>query len=273
MYLLSQSAKVAKSAGEPLPNPFKGLIGLEAEFRRGELSIVAAASGTGKSVLALNLAVQSNVPALYFSADSTATTQLTRATAILTGHDARDIKRALHEGAFDTYAGALNARWWQRFNYSARPTPEEIELHLKCYFTVYNVHPHLVVIDNLTNVDLGGARSSDEVAVSLEGLCDYLSEMARVTGSHVMATHHVVGEYSDGTKPIPQSGVKGKISRVPSLILTIHKETGSMGGRILNVSPVKNREGEADPSGETYASLEFDTRNIRLTDIEAPVGF
>ncbi|MFD5050450.1 AAA family ATPase [Streptomyces tendae] len=273
MYSLSQSVRMKGAAGEPLPSPFKGLTKLEAEFRRGELSVVAAAGGTGKSVLAINLAIQSNVPTLYFSADSTAATQLSRATAIITGHDAKRIKSQLHADQFDEYEEVLAKRWWQRFNYSARPTPAELELHLNAYEAVFGIYPHLVVIDNITNVDAGGNGTAEEFTFGLEGLCDYLNEMARETHAHVMAMHHVIGDYSDGLKPIPQSGLKGKISRVPSLILTIHKEIDGMDSRTLNVSPVKNREGFEDSSGETFASLDFNTSNIRLEDVEEEVVF
>ncbi|MFD0384472.1 hypothetical protein ACFQ2B_26205 [Streptomyces stramineus] len=103
MYSLSQSVDMKGAAGEPLPSPFKGLERLGVEIRRGELSVVVAASGTGKSVVGINLAIQSNVPTLYFSADSTAATQLSRATAIITGHDAKSIKAKLHAGRFEEY--------------------------------------------------------------------------------------------------------------------------------------------------------------------------
>ncbi|MEU2513762.1 AAA family ATPase [Streptomyces syringium] len=273
MYSLSQSVGMKGAAGEPLPSPFKGLARLGVDFRRGELSVVAAASGTGKSVVGINLAIQANVPTLYLSADSTAATQLTRATAILTGDDAKDIKAQLHAGDFKEYDDALRKRWWQRFNYSARPSPAELELHLMSFEAVFGIYPHLVVVDNITNVDTGGSGTAEEFTFGLEGLCDYLSEMARETRSHVMAMHHVIGDYSDGLKPVPQSGIKGKISRVPALILTVHKEIDGMDGRVLHISPVKNREGFEDSSGETYASYEFNTRNIRLTDVEAIDGF
>ncbi|MCF3100947.1 AAA family ATPase [Streptomyces roseoverticillatus] len=268
MYSLSQAVREKGAAGEPLPSPFKGLTRLEAEFRRGELSVVAAAGGTGKSVLAINLAVQSNVPCLYFSADSTAATQLSRATAIITGDDSKVIKRKLHDGDFAEYAPALAQRWWIRFNFEARPTPATLELMLECFREVFGIYPHLVVLDNLSNVDAGAVDSAESYTFGLEGLCDYLAEMARETHAHVMGMHHVVGEYSDGLKPIPQSGLRGKISRVPSLILTMHKEGDGMSGRTLNISVVKNREGREDSSGETYTALEFNQSNIRIRDVE-----
>ncbi|MFE0773899.1 AAA family ATPase [Streptomyces sp. NPDC058861] len=268
MYSLAQSVQKKGAAGEPIPHAFRGLTRLEVEFRRGELSIVAAAAGTGKSLLASNLAIQSNVPTIYWSADSNAATQVTRATAILTGEDVKLIKRALREDRFTVYEDALSQRWWLRFVYDARPTPDDMELVLDCYREVFGTFPHLVVVDNLTNVDTAGADSAGDHALALEGLCDYFNEMARETGAHVMAMHHVVGEYADGLKPIPQSGLKGKVSRVPSLILTIHKEIDGMDSRLLHISPVKNREGFEDSSGETFASFNFDRRSMRFTDVQ-----
>ncbi|MFI1796372.1 AAA family ATPase [Streptomyces sp. NPDC020379] len=267
MYSLSQSIQIAGAVGDPIPNPFKGLSDLDIEFRRGELSVLAAASGTGKSVLALNLAIQANIPCLYFSADSTAATQLMRATAIITGEDSKVIKSRLRQGDFAEYENALAERWWIRFNYSARPTPEEIELHLMAYEEVFGTDVHLTVIDNISNLDTGGSGTASEYTQALEELCDYLNEMAREIGAHVTTTHHVIGEYADGLKPIPQSGIKGKVSRVPSLILTIHKATEGLYSKTLNVSPVKNRDGFADASGETFAQLHFNTVNIRLEDL------
>ncbi|MFJ9771803.1 hypothetical protein ACIRVF_11200 [Kitasatospora sp. NPDC101157] len=269
MYSLAQSITVKGAAGEPLPNPFRGLSKHEVEFRRGELSLVVAGPGTGKSLLAVNLAMYGNLPCLYFSADSGAATQLSRATAIITGDDVKEIKKKLVDGDFEEYTPVLGKRWWVRFNYEARPTLSDMELDLDCYFEIFGCHPHLIVVDNVTNVDAGAVGDAESFTFSLEGLCEYLSEMARVTRAHVLGLHHVVGEHSDGLKPIPLSGVKGKIGRVPALILTIFKEIDGMDGRVLHISPVKNREGFEDSSGETYSSYDFNRTNMRLTDVMA----
>ncbi|MCZ4119023.1 AAA family ATPase [Streptomyces sp. H39-S7] len=257
------------AAGEPIPNPFNGLARHEVEFRRGEFSLIAAGPGTGKSLLALNLAMYGNLPCLYFSADSGAATQITRATAIITGENVRTIKRKLIAEDFGSYHAHLGKRWWVRFNFDARPTPRDLERDLACYFEVFGCFPHLIVVDNITNVDGGAVTDAEGFTFGLEAMCDYLSEMARETKAHVTALHHVVGEFSDGLKPIPLSGVKGKIGRVPSLILTIHKEIDGMDSRILNVSPVKNREGFEDSSGETFSSYDFNRDNMRLTDLDS----
>ncbi|MFM9464123.1 AAA family ATPase [Streptomyces scabiei] len=268
MYSLPQSIGVKGAAGEPLPSPYKGLQRREVEFRRGEFSLVAAGPGTGKSLFALNLAMHGNLPCLYFSADSGAATQLTRATAIVTGDSVKTIKKKLIADDFGEYYYALGQRWWVRFNYNARPSPDDIERDLMAYHEVFGCFPHLIVVDNITNVDGGDSADAEKYSFGLETLCEYMSDMARETKAHVLSLHHVTGEHSDGLKPIPLSGVKGKIGRVPSLILTIHKEVDGMGSSILHVSPVKNREGMVDPSGETYSSYDFNSTNMRLTDID-----
>ncbi|MFI0553405.1 AAA family ATPase [Streptomyces scabiei] len=260
---------VKGAAGEPLPSPFKGLARHEVEFRRGEFSLVAAGPGTGKSLFALNLALYGNMPVLYYSADSNAATQLTRATAILTGENVRDIKRKLLNDDFGEYLGYLSKRWWIRFNYDARPTLWDLERDLRSYFEVFGMFPHLIVVDNITNVAGDSpAGDAESFTFGLEAMCEYMSEMARYTGAHVLALHHVIGEYSDGLQPIPLSGVKGKIGRVPNVILTIHKEIDGMDGRILHVSPVKNREGFEDSSGQTFSSYVFNSTNMQLTDVD-----
>ncbi|MDX3206051.1 AAA family ATPase [Streptomyces scabiei] len=268
MYSLAQSVGVKGAAGEPLPSPYKGLQRHEVEFRRGEFSLVAAGPGTGKSLFALNLAMYGNLPCLYFSADSGAATQLSRATAIITGESVKTIKKKLIVDDFGEYYSALGQRWWVRFNYNARPTPSDIERDLSAYHEVFGCYPHLIVVDNITNVDGGASADAEGFTFGLEAMCEYMSDMARETKAHVLSLHHVTGEHSDGLKPIPLSGVKGKIGRVPSLILTIHKEVDGMGGTILHISDVKNREGFADPSGETFSSYDFNRTNMRLTDID-----
>ncbi|MFJ3634645.1 AAA family ATPase [Streptomyces sp. NPDC090112] len=268
MFSLTQSVRIRGAAGEPIPNTFKSLKRLEVEFRRSELSLVVAGPGTGKSLFALFLAITANVPVLYFSADSSAATQVARATAMITGDDSKAVKEALVGEDFAEYESALGGRWWTRFNFSARPTQKEMESHLLCYLEVYGCTPHLLVVDNITNVDTGEVGSAESYTFGLEGLCEYLSEMARETSAHVLGLHHVTGEHSDGLSPIPLSGVKGKVHRVPSLILTIHKEVDGMNSRILNVSPVKNREGFEDSSGGTFASFRLNRSNLRLEELD-----
>ncbi len=187
---------------------------------------------------------------------------------MITGDDSKAVKKALLEGDFEEYEKALGTRWWSRFNFSAKPTPKEIEMHLLCYLEVFGCAPHLIVVDNITNVDTGAVGDAESYTFSLEGLCEYLSEMARETMAHVLGLHHVTGPHSDGLTPIPLSGVKGQVHRVPALVITLHKEIDGMNSRIIHASPVKNREGFEDSSGNTFASFRLNRSNLRLEELD-----
>src|SRR5699024_1585879 len=84
---LTQSASVRGSAGDPLPEVWENLAESGTQFRRGQLALIAAGPGTGKSAFVLNYALRSGVSCMYFSADSDAFVQLARSLAILGGLD------------------------------------------------------------------------------------------------------------------------------------------------------------------------------------------
>jgi RecA-family ATPase len=136
---------------------------------------------------------------------------------------------------------------------------------MRSYEEVYGDFPALVVIDNVTNVRTGGDNDDDPFS-GLEALMDYLHDMARSTGACVVGLHHVTGGYNDADRPIPLSGVKGQIARVPEMVLTLHKQTDEFGPDLLCVSTVKNRGGKADPSGSEYVSLTFNGDTMQIKD-------
>jgi hypothetical protein len=89
--------------------------------------------------------------------------------------------------------------------------------------------------------------------------------MARTTSACVIGLHHVTGGYNDADRPIPLSGVKGQITRVPEMVWTLHRVPQEFGSDKLMVSTVKNRGGRSDPSGTDFVELDFigDTMQIR----------
>jgi hypothetical protein len=97
---------------------------------------------------------------------------------------------------------------------------------------------------------------------------EYLHDMARKSGACVVGLHHVQGQYNDADRPIPMSGVKGQISRVPEMILTLHRGRETFGADTLRVSTVKNRAGREDPSGLDYVELSWVGDNMQIRDRE-----
>lgn len=262
MYSPIQSNRARGSAGEPLPTVWKSFEELGITFRRGELVLVCAGSGTGKSVMMLSYALKSRSPALYFSADSNAFTQLARTISIVTRTPMTESKQLILDGKLERVEKNLKPLAI-RFVYEASPSLDTIEMNLESYFEIYGHYPALMIVDNVTNVSFEGQGELNE-AFGLEGLMDWLNDLGRKKDSCVVGLHHVKEEYNNGDKPIPLKGVKNQIHRVPAAVLTIHKPDGDEFRR--GVSPVKNRDGEADPSGYRFAELSFNGARMQIDD-------
>lgn len=254
-----QRARARARRGAPLPNPFRRLAHEGAEFRRGQLHLIAAGPGVGKSALSLTLAVRSGASTLYFSADSDAATQYERAAAMLSGREVHEIAKMVEAG--DTryldakLAGLRRIRWC----FDSAPTLDLIEAHIKSWAHVYGTYPELVVVDNVGDV----VPDSDESGhIAREGVMSYLADMARQTGACVLALHHLTGEYDDGSRPPPLSALKDKISKKPSLVLNLFRpEEGKIG-----VVIAKNRNGRPDAAGQYRVTLNADLARMQITD-------
>lgn len=204
------------------------------------------------------------MPTLYFSADSDAFTQISRAVSILTAMPLERSTKLVREENLGEVADQLD-KIPIRFNYNASPSLDTIETALQAYDALYEDFPALVVIDNITNVRTD-SQDGDDPFSGLESLMDYLHTMARNTGSMVAGLHHVTGPHNDGAKPIPLSGIKGQIGRVPELVLTLHRVSDDYGPDSLNVSTVKNRGGKSDASGQDFCPLEFTGDTMQIVD-------
>jgi hypothetical protein len=265
IYTPLQSLYIKGSAGDPLPAVFTALEAKGTRLLRGQLCLVCAGPGTGKSAFVLTYALKARVPTLYFSADSDAFTQLSRSLSIMRGWTMDRASRAVRDGDL----GDAEAEFRDipiRFKYEASPNLDQIQDSMAAYEEVYGDYPALVVIDNITNIRLDTGGDDDDPFSGLEGLMDYLHDMARQTGACVVGLHHVTGPYNDANKPIPLSGIKGQIGRVPELVLTLHRPPQQYGPETLKVSTVKNRAGKADPSGQDYAELEFIGETMQIRD-------
>ena len=264
MLTLTQSAGVKGSAGEPLPTVWEGLKDAGAIFRRGQLALIAAGPGVGKSALVLSYALRAKVPCMYFSADSDAYVQLSRSLAILGGMNMQEANSMALNPDHDTIAGIVG-QVPVRFSYNPSPTLNAISTQVLAYEELYGDYPELIVVDNALDVVMEGGDIDQ--SQSLDALMAWLHDLARETQACVIVLHHVTGPYNDANQPIPLSGVKGQIGRVPEMILTLHKQIGGYGEiDELRVSVVKNRGFKADPTGSSFATLDFDGFSMKIED-------
>lgn len=260
MYSLHQSIRARGNAGIPLPFGFKAFEKTGICLRTGQMSVWAGPGGTGKSTLMMNYIIRGRIPSLYMSADSDAFVQLSRAIAITKGWTFPQAMTAVLENRQDEFLEVLTGLPF-RFDYHPNPTYDMIEENVRAYAQMYGEYPHLIVADNVTNVV---AEDDDD---KLQGLIVYLHSMARRTGSHVAGMHHVTGMYNNGDKPIPLDGVKGQITGEPEAVYTLHRRGGDQWTvPRVGVSPVKQRVGVSDTSGNTFASLVFHADKALMTD-------
>ena len=262
MLSFSQARRMRGSSGDPLPIVFPSLGDV---FVRGELVLIASAPGIGKSIFTLTEVMRSGATAFYQSCDSDAFTQLTRGLAIANGISIERAKEIVLSGNLGG-AGKALAEYPVRFNFRASPNLDELILSLDSYLEVYGEYPEIIVIDNITN--LRTENDDGDPFSGLEALLDFLHDMARETAACVIGLHHVTGPFNDGDRPIPLSGLKNQVGRVPEVVLTLHRKQGEWDNEPdrLCVSTVKNRNGSADPSGGTFVELEFKGDHVKITD-------
>lgn len=271
MYTLTRAKRAMGAAGEPIPTVFKSLAERTFHIRRGQLTMLAAGPGVGKSVLAQTLAMRAGVPTLYFSADSDAFTMYLRGAAMLTGHSLRDIEADYKNGNGAFYDDALNRVDNVRWDFTSSPGVDDLEDCVTAFALTYGEYPHLIVVDNLINVD--AADIGGEGQRSLTSVIIYLKTLAQETNAAVVMLHHLTGQYDDGISPAPLSALIEKVSKFPEAVLNLYRD-GVLNGKTTQMGCclVKNRGGEADPSGNLVVRLEYNPAHARLDDLSPVFG-
>lgn len=251
---LTLALKAKGNEGMPLPNPVQRLSSIGVQFARGQMSLIAAAPGGGKTSLAAYLVSRMNyddahgVPTLYFSADAD---RMTMAKGLLAGllnitqAEAEPLLHREEPSVMGQFGQATEHIWW---SFEPAPSLSDIHEEVEAYAYVMGDYPHMIVVDNLIDVADGGN--------DLQGLSDVqiaLKDLARFTGAHVMVLAHVTGQYTDGNIPIPRSGLMWKPDKKAELILSLYRVSdGVVGIRVL-----KNRTGPAATDASFGIDLGF----------------
>lgn len=256
----AQAAKKrGNSGGQKLPQPWTAAEDLKAHFRRGQLAMIVAAPGVGKSIFANAYAVLSGAKTLYLSMDTDAFTMSVRLVAMVAGVPMHEAEAGLARGDDWALAAAADPRLENlSLAFPSNPDATEVAYRLHAYREARGEFPELLFLDNLQNVGVGDDEFSGQLSLLRE-----LQAVAGQTGTAIVVLHHATGEYGDGDGILPQSGIRGKLSQFPAMILTLHRA----GAQRLGVSVVKNRFGPADPAGiGTRFHLRSDMEKAQLTD-------
>ena len=262
MLKLSRAWSSVTTKATPLPDVWKDLSSKQIKFRRGQVCMVAAAPNAGKSMFALVYAIRAKVPTLFFSADTDTATVMIRVASALSGHGQVSVETNLQNNPrhYDKFLQDMTHIQWV---FDSSPSLDDIELEIKAYVEVYGVSPELIVIDNLMNVV---AEHENEWA-GLRQIMMELHDMARKTEACVMVLHHVSeqGEYGDTTTPPARRAIHGKVSQLPSLILTLGYSP--LEGT-LRVAPVKNRFGPMYANADQHVPLFVDYATCRIENVD-----
>jgi predicted ATP-dependent serine protease len=251
LWVIQRAREFDSQSGTPIPTVFDRLKNVSAEFRYGQLHLIAAAPGIGKSILALIAAIESGVETMYFSMDSDAATQYSRAASIVTGDQHSTVQEAVARGQVGKYDIALNKARNIRFVFDSNPTTDEVNEHLLAYGYAYGMWPRLIIVDNVADI-----FAETEGHEGLNQTMEWLAALAKKTGACIIGLHHVTGEYEAGDIVVPLSGLRGKISKKPVLILTLNRIPNN--DTHLNVAVVKNRGGIASARGTHGCWLSMD---------------
>lgn len=262
MQTLSLNLRTKGPEGEPLPAVFKWLELNGALIRRGQVTLVAGASGVGKSSfitwIAMNMLDREleRVPTLYFSADSDVTTFGIRAgTMASNGLSTREVEAKIlsrDPEILDKIEKATDHIW---VCFDSTPDGHDIAHEVDAYAMVTGDYPHLIVIDNLMDIQTGGfeERQGQDAVLSFLKQLATRTQAAVVVLCHVVASgkgtdehgNSVILDYASGKVRIPLSGLMNKIDKRPRLILTLF-EPDDYG---LGVCIVKNNNGRRDADG------------------------
>ena len=260
MRTLSRAVKTASQGGATLPTVWTSLAGQQIAFRYGEVSMIAGPPGAGKSTLALAVAVGANVPTLYISADTHSHTMSLRLLAMLSKLPQNEVEPMIEqdrEWAAQMLKPADHIMW----EFDSAPTLKDVEDAILAARERLGDDVRLIVLDNAVDVTIDG---QDEWG-GLRSLMRELKWWARETGAAVVVCHHT-SEGATGNPCPPRAALHGKVAQTPSLILTVHSQTG-----LLAVCAVKNRYGPADATGASPIWLSYEPASMQVVDLPQPI--
>lgn len=223
------------------------------EVCKGQLSLIVAPPGAGKSTLAMNLMVRMGVPSLAFLLDTDQLSAAARFGSILSGDKFGYVKANI-----DSYGERLSSLRDTQVVFYAQDM-DDIRLQVSAYEQRYGLGPELVVVDNLGNL----TSAMDNEWALLKALTLELDLLAREMNCAVLACHHVTD--LEGTNPAGRTKILGKISQYPRLILSIGYDavTGE-----YKVAAVKNSSGPSDVSASHPVTMYADFTRMLISETD-----
>jgi KaiC/GvpD/RAD55 family RecA-like ATPase len=257
-------------SGEPAEPPWPNLAWYLTP-RTGNLMVVAAASGVGKSMFALNWTLrlaQQHLPCLYVSLDTDYLDQAVRLLAA-TSHQTTEAILAGRDSDpsawGDRWSGVLTDLCPPQLRFTDRPsTIRHIKESILAEAELFGRPPLITVVDNVADL-----LEQEEGPAEYHRIFGELRQVAKDTKTMVMALHHLrrkparFGEHEQdqGTKPVMKTDVLYGGDREAQYVVGLWRQRQD----ILSVSVLKNRMGRADPSSNVNVRLRADYERALVT--------
>lgn len=264
MLTAARSLSLNSEGGRVMPNipDLKALYDYGCTFRHGMVMMIAGRSGSQKSGLAMWLALQWNLPTLYFSGDMSPFTASTRVASSITGNTTEEIEKVMHDGGAtkDRLLEALKSSRLQ-FSFGSPITWRQIDEELDAYVELHNAFPEVIILDNLMDFE-GGAESDYSAQMAV---MSSVTELARDTGATVIIMHHASDKSwdakTDPFSPPSRDQVKGGLSEKPELSLSVALDPNNLN---FNVAVIKQRSGKQDPTARHWVTLRCEPELTRF---------
>lgn len=249
--------RAVRAEGDHLRVPWAGLDQM-IRPRPGNLVLVQAAPGVGKSIFALSWVLKSKAKALICSWDTDLATQGERVAAATLNARVADIPK---DEALEALADIAPRQFpGVRFFDLAMGVDDLPEL-LEAEREFLGDYPEIVVIDNV------GDLVEEESAAAYQTTFLKLLRLARKTRSSFLCLHHIRrkpaeqgGGDSAAEKVRRQDGLYGG-DRLAEIVLGLWRPQPGM----LRVGILKNRSGSSDPNGGLYVDLQTDFSRVQLS--------
>lgn len=198
----------------------------------------------------MNWALGIKEPSLLVSLDTDLTTQAIRTAAILSGKKMKQIKAS--PVAWSRYV----ERHAQRVRaYDLNVNPRELLSLVRSETEYWGEPPALTVVDNVSNLLQDGNYEE------YRKLFNELHRVARMGDTFILALHHVTRGAQSG-KPLTMTSGQFAGEQEAEMMLGLWAKDQES----INVSVLKNRQGEADPSGQLHKTLRFERERMLVRD-------
>jgi hypothetical protein len=257
MRTLASSLRADSVVGQEIILPWHKL-NTHLSFHTKELVLVAAAPSAGKSVFAVNLALNITEPVLYIAQDSPASV-LARMTALDLGVTINEAFDRIRDDA-DEVAADIEGKHPLLALETGACDLDRIDQLVWAATEWLGRSPAIVILDNLINTTVPGHHHQD-IGFYATALPRF-QQLALAEDLCFIALHHVTRRGNDagrnvqglGTRRLNMTDLLYSGEREAEHVLGIYHDQQKTK---LNIQILKQRDGDADPEGETEVSLRW----------------